>query len=270
MLSKAKRWLTRRHPIQCFHGEAEPYLSWPNEELRLHAYCSIFEGAVGPLTVSAGVGVAVTRSSSVVQYKLRALLGHLPKFHVRVSRVATTSYLARNLHVCGPSVLVMGPSVPKGFGLRRLGSRYNYPSVGYFTLRCGMDSPFLLHSCSSRVSVCSGTSRLGGGLRHLGARRIPSRRKRGRSRRALDDERGRVIVYIMGNVAGQRVTSELCLSARAIVARHQGVTQGLRMRDTDNLAICTVMGGLVRLGSLGNWRAMPFLTLLDGFRLSVF
>lgn len=57
--------------------------------------------------------------------------------------------------------------------------------------------------------------------------------------------------YIIQKVAGGRVTRGLCVSIRAIVARHQGVAQGLRVRSTTKLAVCTVMGGLMRLDRIG-------------------
>lgn len=179
------------------------------------------------------------------------MLGQVPKFHVRVVRVTATRLLRRALHSRGPSVLVVGPSLPNCCAVRLLGRRANYARVGYVTLLCTITSRTLLQPCSSRVGVCSDPSRVHRGLRHL--RASPRRRARGRRRRALDTHRGRVIIYIIGKVAGHRVTSHLFLSARAIIARQHGVTQGLRMRDTDNLAMCTVIGGLIRLGSVGLW-----------------
>lgn len=108
----------------------------------------------------------------------------------------------------------------------------------------------VLGRCSRGFTVYSSMSIVTSGVgRLLRARR---RRRGSDRRRALDRHRGRVVAYIIGNVAGGTVTSGLCLSVRAIVARHHGVTHGLRVRSPTKLAVCTVIGGLMRLDSVGS------------------
>lgn len=98
------------------------------------------------------------------------------------------------------------------------------------------------------MTLCSSVRILGGGLMSLVGLNISRASNR---RRTLDRHRGRVVYYIMHKVAGGRATRGLFLSVRAIVARHQGVTHGLRVRSPTKLAVCTVMGGLIRLDRIG-------------------
>lgn len=193
--------------------------------------------------------MTITRASIVVHDNLALTLGHLPGLGVRPIRLLSMRTLGSYLHARFPSVLIIGPAFNSFFSITHFHRRATNGKVQMMTLIDSFVSTSLLDGCSTSFSVFSSLRTLTGGVGLL--RGVRPRRRRS-DRRGLDRHRGRVIVYIIGKVAGGRVTRGLFLSVRAIVARHEGVDGGLRVRDTTNLAVCTVMGGLIRLDSIGS------------------
>lgn len=193
--------------------------------------------------------MTITRGSIVVHDKLALTLGHLPGLGIRPMRLLSIRTLRSYLHARCPSVLMMGPAFNSCFSMIQFHRRAAKGKVQIITLIDSFVSTGLLDGCSSSVSVFSSLRALSGGVAHLRGVRPSARRSK---RRALDRQRGRVIIYMIGKVAGGRVTRGLFLSVRAMVAREEGVDGGLRVRDTTNLAVCTVMGGLIRLDSIGS------------------